>query len=238
MHGKTSCNKRRSLPIRINVRSEAAKKFLLVMAIGLQAVAVANTAAGLIAIFCPVVPQMLIPTELIEVANDFIKDSKLGVIKQALNVTSGAKETVRGNALREFGALLKANDANSTFSGMKRLCDTSSGRAIWVTEKSTQKIALENGSSSTETDEVKQLKAEIKRLAKTTAEEVQKLKTENERLEIEKEQLVEEKIQKQQYREDRKLKAENKRLEEVQRLETEKERLEEDSDDCFSRVLM
>jgi serine/threonine protein kinase len=235
--GRPVVTKGGAYPIQINVRSEKAKKFLPVMAIGLQAVAVANTAAGLIAMFYPVVPQMLIPTELIEMANNFINNSKPGVIKQALNDTSGAREAVRGNALREFGAFLKANDANSTFSGMKRLCDTSSGRAIWVTEESAQKIALENDSSTTEIDELKQLKAENKRLAITTAEEIQKLKTENESLENEKKQLVEEKIQwQQQRREARKLKAE--RLEEIQKLETESERLEEDSDDCFCCVLM
>jgi hypothetical protein len=137
------------------------------------------------------------------------------VIEEALDDTSGARDGVRGNALREFGAFLKANDAASTFSGMKRLCDTASGRAIWVTEESAQKIALENDSSTTETEEVKQLKAEKERreteLAKSKAEEVQKSKVENdESLEIDKKKWVaetdemveEKKLQKQQLEED------------------------------------
>jgi hypothetical protein len=83
-----------------------------------------------------------------------------------------------------------------------------------VIKESAQHMALKNDSSTTEEEEVKQLlKAENERreieLAKSTAEEVQKLMVENESLEIDKKQLLEEKdtlveennLQKQQFEE-------------------------------------
>jgi hypothetical protein len=145
-------------PIQIDVRSEKAMKFLPVMAVGMKAVAVGNTAIRLIGMFYPGVPQ--IPPGLIQTADKFIKDSTPGVIEQALHDTRG----VRGDALREFGAFLKEKDAESTFSGLKQLCDESSGRAIWVFEGSAQEIESENCSSTNETDEVKKVKAENERL--------------------------------------------------------------------------
>jgi serine/threonine protein kinase len=202
--GEPVVTKGGAYPIKINVRSEKAKKFLPVMAVGMKAVAVANTAAGLIAMFYPGVPQ--IPLKLIEKAKKFVSDSKRGVIEQALHDTTGVRDGIRGNALREFGAFLKETDADSTFSGLKRLCDESSGRAIWVTEESAQEIELENGSSTNETDEVKKLKAENTRLVgkqEKLVEEKKKLKeanadstqlkAENTRLVEEKNRLVEEK---------------------------------------------
>jgi hypothetical protein len=201
--GKPVVTKGGVYPIKINVRSEKVKKFLPVMAVGLKAVAAGNTTAGLIALFYPGVPKL--SPELIQKTNDFIKDSTKavtpGVIKQTLDDTRGIKDGARGNALREFSAFLKEKDAGSTFSGLKRLYDKSSGKAIWVTEESAQEITLENGSSANETDEVKQLKAQLKALMErlgaeltaSTPEEVQKLKRECENLEIDKKKLVEEK---------------------------------------------
>jgi serine/threonine protein kinase len=62
--GKPVVTKGGVYPIQIDVRSEKAKKFLPVMAVGLNAVALANKALGLIAMFYPVVPQ--VPAELME----------------------------------------------------------------------------------------------------------------------------------------------------------------------------
>jgi hypothetical protein len=185
-------------PIQITDLTENAKNFLPVMVVGMKAVAFGNTALGLIAMLYPLVPRNLIPPKLMETAEKFINDSsKPEVIRQALDDTSGVGNVVRGGKLRQFLAFLKEKDADSTFSGMKRLCDTKTGHAIWVTEDSAEKIRLGNDRSTTETEEVKQLKAEkaeyemelkqlkAERLAKCTAEEVKQLRADNERRETE-----------------------------------------------------
>jgi hypothetical protein len=68
---------------------------------------------------------------------------------------------------------------------MKRLCDTSSGNAIWETEDSAKKIALENDTTTTETDEVKQLKADNHREVKPLTDEKSEYEMELKRLKAE-----------------------------------------------------
>jgi serine/threonine protein kinase len=189
-------------PIQIDVGKEEAKKFLAVMAVGMKAVAVGNTVVGLIAMFYPGLIQKLIPTALTEKAEKFINCSNPEVIKQAPDETM---TTVRGIALREFSAFLKEKDVKLTFSGLRRLCDTSSGNAIWVTEGSAKKIELENDSSTTETDEVKRLKADNEELAKSSAEELKQVKFDSERRETELAKSTAEEV--------KQLKADNERLE-------------------------
>jgi serine/threonine protein kinase len=207
--GKPVVTKGGVYPIQIDVRKKEAKKFLAVMAVGMKAVAVGNTALGLIAMFYPgVIPQ--IPPGLIEKADNFINDSKPGVIEHALDNTSSVGDSNRGNALREFSTFLREKDADSTFSGMKRLCDTSSGNAIWVTEDSAKKIALENGSSTTETDEVKQLKADNQRAVKQLEDEKAEYEMELKQLKAER---LETELPKCTAQEVRQLKADSKRRE-------------------------
>jgi serine/threonine protein kinase len=128
-------------PIEIGVRSKQAKNFLPLMALGMRILASTNTAVGIITMFYPGVPSGLIPKDLLDKASRFIEESnKSGIIKQVVEQGSGNSKTVRGKDLREFVAFLKEKDPKRTFSGLTRICDRSSGKAMWVTNESAKKI--------------------------------------------------------------------------------------------------
>jgi hypothetical protein len=132
-------------PLKIDVRLDQAEKFLPLMALGMQILATANKALGIIRMFYPVVPSALIPKILLDKANRFIEESnKSGIIRLVARQGSRYSETVRGNDLREFVAFLKEMDPACTFSGLRRICDKSSGKSMWVTQESATKIADEN----------------------------------------------------------------------------------------------
>jgi hypothetical protein len=132
-------------PVEIEVRSELAKQFFPLMALGMRALALTNTAAGIINMFFPVVPSQPFPKPLLEKARRFIEESnKSGVVKRVIEKDDTASETVRGNELREFVMFLKEKDPDCTFSGLRKICDESSGKAIWVTKESAISIVDEN----------------------------------------------------------------------------------------------
>jgi serine/threonine protein kinase len=184
--GKPVCVDDGVYPVEIGVRSEHAEKFLPLMALGMQILASTNTAVGIITMFYPGVSSGLIPKDLLDKASRFIDESnKNGVIKQVVKQGSANTETVRGIDLREFVAFLKEKDPNCTFSGLTRICDQSSGKAMWVTHESAEKITDEN--EAAHDSELNQLRAENSRLIEENqqegdAKELIQLRAENNRL--------------------------------------------------------
>jgi hypothetical protein len=122
-----------------------------------------NTAVGIIHMLHPGVPGGLIPKDLLDKASRFIEESnKSGFIKQVVEQNSGNSETVRGIDLREFVAFLREKDPDDTFSGLTRICDISSGKAMWVTNESAKKIT--DGDEAAHDTELSQLWAKNNRL--------------------------------------------------------------------------
>jgi nitrogen regulatory protein PII-like uncharacterized protein len=148
--------------VKIDVRSEQAEKFLPLMAFGMKILATTNKAYGIISMFYPGVPGTLIPNVLLDKASLFIEESnKSGIINQVVRQGSTGSETVRGNDLREFVAFLREMDPNCTFSGLRRICDKSSGQAMWVTKESANNISDENEAVNDNDEEVSRQKTEI-----------------------------------------------------------------------------
>lgn len=97
-------------PVEIPVQAEQAKKFLPLMALGIQALALTNKATRIVrSMFYPVVPGSAIPKALLDKAKTFFAYSKCGVIEEMKEEAiqnrkegSTASKTVRGCDLREF----------------------------------------------------------------------------------------------------------------------------------------
>jgi serine/threonine protein kinase/uncharacterized small protein (DUF1192 family) len=167
-------------PVKIDVRSAQAEKFLPLMALGMQVLATTNKALGIINMFYPGVPSTLIPKVLLDKVSLFIGESnKSGIINQVVRQGSTGSETVRGNDLREFAAFLREMDPACTFSGLRRICDKSSGEAMWVTEESAKSITHENEAANENDEEVSRLRTEI-----PNVEEVNRLRIESQQQEI------------------------------------------------------
>ena len=142
------------------MRSEQAEKFLPLMALGIQALSLINKAAGIASMLYPVVPGSPIPKALLDKAETFFAYSNnCGVIEKMKEEGSTASKTVRGCELKEFSKFLKEKDADGTFSGLRRVCDKSSGNAMWTIEATAKSIEEENENEKRE--EVTQPKAEL-----------------------------------------------------------------------------
>ena len=100
--------------------------------LGIQTMAIANKAAGLISMFCPGVPSKIISQGLLKKKKAFAKDSSLSVIKEAWR-QEGKEIAKRDDPLREFEISLELNDSAKTYSSLKRVCHKD-GNAIWITE--------------------------------------------------------------------------------------------------------
>jgi hypothetical protein len=162
-------------PLKINVLSEQAEKFLPLMALGMQILASTNNALGMISMFYPGIPRGLIPKFLLAKANRFLEESnKSGITSQVVRQGSTDSETVRGNDLRAFAAFLKDRDPACTFSGLRRICDKSSGKAMWVTKESATNITDENEVANDNDEEDIIVRAGI-----PNADEVKRLRIEN-----------------------------------------------------------
>jgi hypothetical protein len=149
-------------PVKIDVRSEQAEKFLPLMALGMQILATTNKAVGIISMFYPGVPSTLIPKVLLDKASLFTEESnKSGIINRVVRQESTCSEIVRGNDLREFAAFLREMDPACTFSGLKRICDKLSGEAMWVTNESAKSITHENEAANENDEAVSRLRTEI-----------------------------------------------------------------------------
>jgi hypothetical protein len=165
-------------PVKIDVRSEQAEKFLPLLALGMQILGFTNTVIGIISMFYPALPSGVISKDLWDKASRFIEESeKSGIINQVVEQGSTENETVRGEAvrgegLREFVAFLEEKDPTCTFSGLTRICDKSSGKAMWVTKESANEITDENEAAYDNAEEEdnwprienQQLVGEIRRL--------------------------------------------------------------------------
>jgi hypothetical protein len=185
-------------PVEIEVQSELAKKLVPLMALGIQVLALTNDAAKIISMFYPPLQVISnISKVLLKKADGFIEASnKSGIIEQVVKQGSTDSETVRGNELREFVKFLKEKDPDCTFSGLRRICDKSSGNAIWVTEESAKTITEENEAANNQTanDNVEgdsRLGAEVPNVEgdNQLEEEVRGLKEENSRLRLENSRL-------------------------------------------------
>jgi hypothetical protein len=73
-----------------------------------------------------------------------VKSNTSRTIEQVVKEGSTDSKTVRGSNLREFVAFLREKDPACTFSGLRRISDESSGKAMWVTEASAKFITDDN----------------------------------------------------------------------------------------------
>ena len=81
------------------------------MSVGIQVLALTNTAAGIVSVFYPAVSASPIPPALLDKATQFIEGcNKSGVIKKMMKEGSTASEIVRGCELTDFSAFLKERD--------------------------------------------------------------------------------------------------------------------------------
>jgi hypothetical protein len=151
----------------IETKSDLVDQHLPMMRVGLQAMAVMNGAAGLASCFCPGVPNRLVPKGLMEKATKFVdgldKESNVadydvvqGEVERQGGGSSGAK---RGGELREYAKFLREHDPEGTFANLMRVCDKGTGRAIWVTKESAEKIE-EVGYEAKAAAEIKRLEEE------------------------------------------------------------------------------
>ena len=175
------------------------------MALGIQALSLINKAAGIASMLYPVVPGSPIPKALLDKAETFFAYSNnCGVIEKMKEEGSTASKTVRGCDLREFSKFLKEKDAKGTFSGLRRVCDKSSGNAMWTTEARAKAMEEENKVGKTENEphdepqEVEQLNADITRLKAANQhlrEQHEEVQTENQHLREQHEAQTENEVQ-------------------------------------------
>ena len=205
-------------PIEIGRKKKENEKIIPIFMLGIQTMAIANKAAGLISMFCPGVPSKIISKGLLKKANAFAEDSSLPVIIEAWN-QEGKEIAKRGGPLREFECFLELNDRAKTYSSLKRVCNKD-GNAIWITEESHNNIEKER------IDEKNNFKAEIDQL-KTDKKEFQTEKKELQKeLQIEKDKLQKNhhNIEKERNDEKNNFKAE------IDKLKTEKKEFQTEND--------
>ena len=139
---KPICDPSGMYSIRIVRTTYEVEKILQMMMLGIQTMAVANTATGVASMLYPISLDKVIPQKILGKAIDFSKDYNLDIIKKAwegdeYNVSKG------GGQLRAFKNLLERNDPKRTFSNLKRVSDKN-GNIIWVTEDSYQDIVFQS----------------------------------------------------------------------------------------------
>jgi serine/threonine protein kinase len=157
-------------PIQMPASSELVEKHMPIMKLGLQAMALTNGVASIANIFCPFVPRNIVPTGILEKAQNFVdglnQEPEYGEEEEG-GKGGGGK---RGSALREFVDFLAEKDEKSGFSGLRRVCskeEGSEGQAIWVTVESAAEIESDSNTEANEwKKEVMSLRAGIERMKK------------------------------------------------------------------------
>ena len=146
-------------PLDVDMRSEQVHSFLPLMAMGIRALAATNDAIGVMNMFLPGVPKDQIPQKVWAKVEMFVLESnKMGFIHPLLSDDTTVTSEGRPNELREFVGFLRDNDVDLSLSGLRRICDKSSEKAMWVSEESSQRI--EHGNAFVESDQVSALKTE------------------------------------------------------------------------------
>ena len=165
-------------PLEVTDFKEQVEKFLPLMSLGIQVLALTNKAAGIVSMLYPVVPGTPIPPALLAKATKFIEGSnKSGVIKKVMEEGSTASETVRGCELADFSAFLKDKDPECSYSGfLRRVCDKSTGMAMWVTESSAKAMEEANDAHD-DSEDAEQLKSVSRQLEQEIVTLKQKIKT-------------------------------------------------------------
>ena len=153
------------------------------MRVGLQAAAVANGAASLANMFCPMVPRTLVPKSLLGKANSFVdgldKPSNVAdsaSVQASVESGDGGGKAKRGGDLRDFEIFLDKHDTKQVYAGLRRVCNEENGEAIWVSEASAQDIESGRG------DVLKELEMENEQHAQLRAELESKIKQLQEQL--------------------------------------------------------
>ena len=126
----------------------------------------------------PCQPSNLIPPALLAKATKFIEgSSKSGVIKRMMKEGSAASKAVRGCELTDFSTFLKEKDAECRYSSfLRRVCDKSTGMAMWVTEASAKAMEEANDAHD-DSEDVKLLKTANSQLEQENVTLKQKIET-------------------------------------------------------------
>lgn len=134
-------------PLDIDLKCEQVRSFLPLMAMGIRALAATKGATGVMNMFLPGMPKDQIPKSAWAKVETFVLESNnVGFIRQSLADDATVTSDGRASEFREFIGFLTENDAASTLSGMRRICDKSSEQGMWVTEENAQ--AMEDGNES------------------------------------------------------------------------------------------
>ena len=127
------------------------------MRVGLQAAAVANGAASLANMFCPMVPRTLVPKSLLGKANSFVdgldKPSNVAdsaSVHASVESGDGGGKAKRGGELRDFEIFLDKHDTKQVYAGLRRVCNEENGEAIWTTDASVKAMEEEPGATAVE----------------------------------------------------------------------------------------
>ena len=146
-------------PLDVDLKCDQVQSFLPLMAMGIRALAATNDAVGVMNMFLPGMSKDQIPRSLWAKVEAFVLESnKMGFVHPmpADDVTVNSEG--RPNELREFVGYLREIDPDSILSGLRRICDKSSEKAMWVSDQSAERI--EHGNSIVESDQVRALLAE------------------------------------------------------------------------------
>ena len=94
--------------------------------------------------FLPGIPKDQIPRNVwAKVENFVLESNKVGFSHPSFMDDASVTSDGRASEFREFIGFLTENDAASTLSGMRRICDKTSEQGMWVTEENAQ--AMEDG---------------------------------------------------------------------------------------------
>lgn len=125
-------------PLPIHMNFEEAKEFLPLISLVMQACTVGNTNEGFINMFYPTIPETMIPDDLLGLAGQFFEATERhGIIHNGLDPRT---VSARDFDLRRFEEVLKENDEGASFSGLRRMIDFKTDKAMWVTEDSANVI--------------------------------------------------------------------------------------------------
>jgi serine/threonine protein kinase len=131
-------------PLDIDLKCEQVQTFLPLMAMGIRALAATKAAIGVMNMFLPGIPKDQIPRNVwAKVENFVLESNKVGFSHPSFMDDASVTSDGRASEFREFIGFLTENDAASTLSGMRRICDKTSEQGMWVTEENAQ--AMEDG---------------------------------------------------------------------------------------------
>jgi hypothetical protein len=158
-------------PVQIDVASDLVDRYMPMMKIGLQAVAVANGAAALASMFYPF-PKSVVPAKLLAKATSYVDHLDKGSnvadfssVQDDVDASSEGGSAKRGCPLRDFKKFLLKHDPDVSYAGLMRVCDERDGHAIWVTEESAESINFKTSEEFKDLErENKDLEREIEQL--------------------------------------------------------------------------